>query len=123
MISFKEFSMEKPNDDESLVAREYTIGGVSMGREGLDPFSDVSVRERVRHTLDHSSALNASAIEVIVHDGVVTLMGQVDSESAIHVAELTIEGLQGVKRVVNELQVQSTVESDDDGAKNRFELF
>jgi osmotically-inducible protein OsmY len=55
-----------------------------------------------RRLREHGS-LDASAIDVEVRDGEVTLAGRVSDEPARHVAELIADAVPGVRAVVNRL--------------------
>jgi osmotically-inducible protein OsmY len=49
--------------------------------------------------------VKGGAIEVVVHDGVVTLQGKVRTEKGRQKAESLTSKVKGVKKVVNELRV------------------
>jgi osmotically-inducible protein OsmY len=68
--------------------------------------SDDRIREDVCEALAHSHAVDASDVDVMVKDGLVTLTGTVDSRSAKREAESCVEHLSGVEDVRNELSVK-----------------
>jgi hypothetical protein len=68
--------------------------------------SDERIRELVCDDLMDDPWLDASAIEVTVRDGEVTLSGNVDSRNAKRLAEYLAEHAGGVKHVQNNLRVE-----------------
>lgn len=68
--------------------------------------SDDRIKEDVCEALAHSHSVDASEIDVMVKDGIVTLTGTVDSRSTKREAESCVEHLSGVDDVRNELQVK-----------------
>ncbi len=83
-------------------------GTVSMAGKGPKGYkrSDERIREDVCDCLTDDPELDASAIEVKVKDGEVTLSGGVDSRHAKRHAEHLIDRVSGVKDVHNGLNVQ-----------------
>ncbi|HSL75987.1 MAG TPA: BON domain-containing protein, partial [Candidatus Limnocylindrales bacterium] len=69
--------------------------------------SDERIREDVSDRLTEHSELDASGIEVLVKDGVVTLQGDVDSRWAKRLAEDIAEDCGGVRDVMNQLRVSA----------------
>ena len=67
--------------------------------------SEERIREDVSDKLSEDSFLDASAIEVSVQDGEVTLSGSVESRYSKHRAEDLAEDVTGVKEVQNNLRV------------------
>jgi osmotically-inducible protein OsmY len=67
--------------------------------------SEERIREDVSDKLSEDSFLDASAIEVSVQDGEVTLSGSVESRYSKHRAEDLAEDVTGVKNVQNNLRV------------------
>jgi osmotically-inducible protein OsmY len=67
--------------------------------------SEERIREDVSDKLSEDSFLDASAIEVSVKDGEVTLSGSVESRYSKHRAEDLAEDVTGVKEVQNNLRV------------------
>lgn len=68
--------------------------------------SDERIREDVCEALYLHPLVDASDIEVKVHEGHVTLSGTVDSRQAKREAEKSIEHISGVIDVFNELRLQ-----------------
>jgi osmotically-inducible protein OsmY len=70
--------------------------------------SEERIREDVCEALTHHAGLDASDIDVTVSEGVVTLVGSVESRQAKRMAEETIEHLSGVQDIKNELKVEDS---------------
>lgn len=70
------------------------------------PHSDRDLRQRVRTELDQEPSLDAEAIRIAVHEGVVTLSGAVVSCAQKHAVEHMLCRLPGVKGVANEVTVE-----------------
>lgn len=127
-----EFSREStvPYDqDEVLSERHYTFGSLEnisrkrfRSREprsepenrdfrGRGPRgyrrSDETIREDVSEALYRSSEVDASEIEVSVHEGVVTLKGFTSDRYQKRMAEETIENLAGIDDVQNDIRVRN----------------
>lgn len=66
---------------------------------------DEEIRRNIVRTLKSDEDLEASLISVTVEEGIVTLVGGVDSESQKRHAEGIAQGAKGVESVVNELEV------------------
>ena len=85
--------------------------GEDRGHSGLGPKgyvrTDARVRDYVCDDLMDDPWLDASAIEVAVKDGEVTLSGTVDSEDARRLAEDVARHAGGVKHVRNNLRVEA----------------
>jgi len=67
---------------------------------------DEEIKESVTLALKSDEALEASPVTVIVEEGVVTLVGGVDSETKKRHAEAIVLDIEGVESVVNELEVE-----------------
>jgi osmotically-inducible protein OsmY len=67
---------------------------------------DEEIKESVTLALKSDEALEASPITVIVEEGVVTLVGGVDSDTKKRHAEAIVLDIEGVESVVNELEVE-----------------
>jgi len=67
--------------------------------------SDDTLTDRVRMKLAADQIVKGGAIGVDVKDGVATLSGTVDSEKRKGKAEKLAKKVQGVKSVVNQIQV------------------
>jgi osmotically-inducible protein OsmY len=70
-----------------------------------DNVRDEEIRRSVNLALKSDEELEASPITVMVEEGVVTLVGGVDSETKKRHAEAIVLNIQGVESVVNELEV------------------
>jgi osmotically-inducible protein OsmY len=79
------------------------------GRLRDDDVTDDQLAERVRAQLGHHTD-NASAVEVIVHEGTVTLRGEVSADDLPKVLG-TVEGVRGVERVDNQLTTAASTQS------------
>ena len=66
---------------------------------------DDEIRERVSLALKSDEALETSQVTVTVEDGVVTLVGGVDSHAKKRHAESLARSVEGVESVVNRLEV------------------
>jgi osmotically-inducible protein OsmY len=73
---------------------------------GNKPVSDDSIHDKVMVKLAGDTTVKGGAINVEVHNGVVTLRGKVDQEKARNKAEHLAKKIDGVKKVVNELTVE-----------------
>ena len=65
--------------------------------------SDAEIAQAVWRRLNEHASLDATAVDVRVKDGRVTLEGHVADEPARHVAELIADAVPGVRVVVNRL--------------------
>ena len=74
---------------------------------------DARVRDAVLRQLHRNAAVDHSAIDVTVNDGVVTLAGVVDSDAGRRAAERAAKRVRGVWAVVNDLTVREEVEWTD----------
>lgn len=68
--------------------------------------SDELIREDACERLSQHGQVDASDIEVDVHDQVVTLRGEVDSRQAKRLAEDTVDSVSGVRDIHNEIRVR-----------------
>jgi hypothetical protein len=106
-------------DDSGRTARDdagrrgsgqpFSRGG-SAGREWRNeesPRSDAAIGDEVVRRLTDHEALDASAIEVVVDEGEVTLKGEVADRRAKRLAEWVVEGCRGVRDVHNRLKLRS----------------
>jgi osmotically-inducible protein OsmY len=69
------------------------------------PVSDDYLTDRVRQKLAADPVVKGGAIEVDVHEGVVTLKGKVEQEKQKTKAEKVAKKVSGVKSVVNQIQI------------------
>ncbi|GEM_PF-3525924 len=113
------------DNDEVLSERHYSfdnplVGGreklksnktkADAGYRGLGPRnyrrSDDLIKEDVCEALYRSTVVDASEIEVKVEDGIVQLVGFVESREQKKLAEEYAENLAGVEDVYNDLRIQ-----------------
>jgi len=89
-----------------------------MRTKGSVMKSDNELRRDVERQLEWEPAVDERRIGVSVMDGVVTLTGDVRTYAQRWKAERTVERVEGVRGVVNELKVHLTTEvSDSDVAR------
>lgn len=88
---------------QQYIDRQQNYAG--MGPKGYRR-SDERIEEEVCNILMRDKNINASQIEVQVHDGVVRLNGMVDSRSARFDAEMAVDGVPGVEDIQNDLKVR-----------------
>ena len=69
------------------------------------PVTDDFITDSVRQKLASDSVVKGGAIDVIVKDHVVTLRGKVEEERQKARAEKLTKKINGVKSVVNEIQI------------------
>ena len=85
-------------------------GATPRGWRGVGPKgyirSDARISEDVCEQLMHDDAIDARRISVQVHDGIVSLEGQVPTRAIKHRVEDLVEGCSGVRDVENRLRVQ-----------------
>jgi len=67
--------------------------------------NDLDLKAEVKEALEWEPALDASAIDISIKDGIVTLTGSVPSYPEKHVAEKAVGLVRGVKAVACELAV------------------
>jgi hypothetical protein len=77
--------------------------------------SDQRIEEDINERLTQHHMIDASDIEVNVHNGEVTLRGQVDHRDAKRLAEDTAETVFGVKEVNNQIKVRQRGETEESG--------
>ena len=68
--------------------------------------TDIDLRHDVEDELEWEPSINANKIGVAVTDGIVTLTGEVKSYAERWYAERAAERVEGVRGVVNEIEVQ-----------------
>ena len=78
--------------------------------------SDERIHEDICERLTEHPSIDASDIEVSVHDGDVTLSGRVESRAIKHLTEAMTETVSGVKEVHNHLRVST----QDSGSGSRL---
>lgn len=97
---------------------------VALGTASISAQADNEWQDEARDAWIHGSAqtslmlntnLNAFNISSSVEDGVVTLEGEVETSTDKALAEELVEGIDGVRRVNNELSVRNEDDDDDNG--------
>ncbi|MFI4868251.1 MAG: BON domain-containing protein [Steroidobacterales bacterium] len=88
---------------------------VSLGSDAQR--SDPEVAEAVLHALNANVSIPATAIKVVVHDGWVTLSGQVNFWYQREAAERTVTHLRGVKGLANDITIKPQASVADIKAK------
>ncbi|MFZ3229516.1 MAG: BON domain-containing protein [Pseudobdellovibrio sp.] len=68
--------------------------------------SEERICKDVLRALENCTELDASGINVLYNNGIITLSGIVESKQMKHIAEETIENIVGVHAVKNELQLE-----------------
>ena len=80
--------------------------GVAVALADEKQVSDDSIYDNVRRKLASDSYVKGGALEVDVQQGVVTLKGTVELEKQKTKAEKIAQKVDGVKKVVNQLEVR-----------------
>ena len=99
-----EYGRDRGRDEESFGDKVKNFFGI--GPKGYKR-SDDRIREDISERLEDHPRVDASNIEVIVAEGVVTLSGTVDDRWAKRQAEDISHDVRGVKDVNNQIRVQS----------------
>lgn len=102
-----EYSRDK-SDPYQMV--DYMIDrGINFRERGPKGFvlTDEQIREEVCEILTRDSLIDATEIDVFVHEGCVFLKGHVDSRQIKRLAELSIENLPGVNDIINQLKFEA----------------
>lgn len=101
-------------------AREYPerISYAGRGPKGYKR-SDERIREDVSEALTRSPDVDATNVEVMVNDGMVTLSGSVDDRHSKRVAEDVAQDVSGVRDVQNQLRIQSSASDTIINAENK----
>lgn len=103
----------------------------ALGTASISAQADNEWQDEARDAWIHGSAqtslmlntnLNAFNISSSVEDGVVTLEGEVETSTDKALAEELVEGIDGVRRVNNELSVRNEDDDDDDNGGVRATL-
>lgn len=69
------------------------------------PVSDDALHDMVKRRLANDADVKGGALDIEVHEGVVTLRGKVETEKQRKKAEKLTKKIKGVNRVVNEIQL------------------
>jgi hypothetical protein len=98
--------------------RRRDMGGM-QSHEGRGPRnykrSDQRIEEDINEQLTHHHMIDATDVEVTVHNGEVTLRGQVDHRHAKRLAEDIAESVLGVKDVNNQIKIKQRDETEEYG--------
>ncbi len=78
--------------------------------------SDERIKEEVCEILCHDHSIDASEIDVTVHNGEITLSGTVTERRMKRLAEDCVESISGVSDVKNEIKVQSVASEKSFGS-------
>jgi osmotically-inducible protein OsmY len=78
----------------------------TQSAEAKDKFADAWITTKIQSKLVGDREIRAREIDVSTHDGVVTLTGHVLNEPLRQLAETLAKNTDGVKQVVNQLDVQ-----------------
>ena len=80
--------------------------------------SDERIREEACEALYHNPRVDASDIEVDVHDRIITLSGNVDSRDTKRFVERCVEDITGVEDVYNHLRITDSPSPQNDERYN-----
>jgi osmotically-inducible protein OsmY len=80
-----------------------SISALAAGQKASN--SDDRISDQVRMKLATDPDVKGGALDVTVHDGVVTIKGRVDTDKGKSKASKLAKKVKGVKQVDNELQV------------------
>lgn len=94
---------------------------------GTSPIADSWVTARTKIALAADGRVKGSQVSVETEKGIVTLRGKVDNADAKRVAKQIAQGMDGARRVDNELQVvapdqREAVEEKDEAITERVKL-
>jgi osmotically-inducible protein OsmY len=87
--------------------------GLQVGKSPFYKISDSDIAEAVLSALQKHTSIPDENIKVKVEDGIVTLEGQVDWNYQRKLAENSLEGLAGVRGIVNNLIISSVATSEN----------
>jgi osmotically-inducible protein OsmY len=82
-----------------------SINGLAAGQGQQASTPDDRISDQVRMKLATDPDVKGGALDVAVHDGVVTIKGRVDTDKGKSKATKLAKKVKGVKQVDNELQV------------------
>lgn len=110
-------AMPRISDPDAVLQdrKYYEISGVEFEREGTTSFiakgpkdydPDKRLWEEVCLNLTFSPDVDASQIEVLVHDGIVTLRGFATDRRMKKNAERCLHNIEGIRDINNELQIR-----------------
>ncbi len=118
------------DDDRSRYAGPEYLDRVSLSKaydHYLPPKgyhrSDARIYEEVCEALMNDPAIDASKIEIEVHDGIVNLTGSVDDREMKKEVEICVEHINGVEDVFNMINLYQFSEAGSQGlVKNQARL-
>ena|ERR1700745_3365609 len=82
-----------------------SLATLTFGQEQKASTPDDRISDQVRLKLATDPDVKGGALDVIVHDGTVTIKGRVDTEKGKSKATHLAKKVKGVKQVDNQLQV------------------
>ena len=88
-----------------IVSRANLLHGLAVSEAPAVPCStdDRTLREAVQQAISEGGALGGSFVNVIVRDGVVQLVGSVNTDREEHAVLVAAESVPGVKSIDNKL--------------------
>jgi hypothetical protein len=97
-----------PGGSGMVYSESLTLHGPYTGRgpKGYKR-SDQQIIEEASQRLERDGEIDATGIEVLAEDGIITLRGTVDDRATKRRAEECVESVYGVRDVMNELRVSS----------------
>lgn len=87
--------------------------GLQVGNSSFYQKSDSDIAEAVLFALQQHTSVPHENVKVKVEDGIVTLEGQVDWNYQRKLAEQAIEGLAGIRAIVNNIAIYSVTTGDN----------
>lgn len=101
-------AMSVPADNSGVNARDRSSQTTTPFDQPNDK-ADIKLAAAVRHAIVKDKALSMSAhnVKLVVAGGVVTLRGPVDSDDEKARVESVVQGVSGVSRVDNQLDVKT----------------
>jgi hyperosmotically inducible protein len=91
-----------------------SVGACSSTRTTGEQIDDAWINTKIKAKLTGDTTMNAFNIDVHVLEGVVTLKGKVEKQETREKAELYAERTKGVKQVINEIEVESSGDAEED---------
>ena len=89
------------------IADDAVEHGGKIADEAVKTVGDAGIRGKIKAKLAADAVLKVLRIEIEVKDGVVTLKGSVESEAQAENVEKIAKGTEGVKDVMNNLEVKA----------------
>jgi osmotically-inducible protein OsmY len=89
-----------------ILAAVFLLAVLAACLAQAQPVSDDKIYDDVRLRLAGDRDVKGGALEVSVAQGVVSLRGKVRSEKVKHKAERLTRKVKGVKKVINELEIE-----------------